>query len=356
MRLISLSSWLALLATVVALPTQAAFIDNGDGTVTDTRTGLMWDQCAWGQTYSASGGDGNGQCAGGGTLDNFWGATRQNWPAALVSANTANANSHRGYTGWRLPNLKELESLVRIDAVDPAIDSTAFPNTPHKFFWSSTIHQPDPDFDLPNPTLSWGVGFSIGDVYASSQEFRNPFVRLVRSGPSFAAFDEFGLASTYTGNTSGGPVTATITGGTCAGYQPNSAQFSVPTGSPAGQTFPYDVFSFTALSCGVGGKVTLTLTYPAALPTGTKYWKNINGAWVDWTNKVTIAGNTVVLTITDGGEGDTNPTAGDISDPSGPAFERGPGPTSIPTLSEWGQILLLLLMVMTPIWHLQRRA
>lgn len=103
----------------------------------------------------------------------------------------------------------------------------------------------------------------------------------------------------------------------------------MPTGAPAGETFPYGVFGFTALSCGTGGTVTITLSYPAALPGDAKYWKNINGTWVDWTSKVTISGKTVVLTITDGGEGDTNPNPGEISDPSGPAF-GGPGPTPIP--------------------------
>ena len=161
------------------------------------------------------------------------------------------------------------------------------------------------------------------------------------------------LATQATGNTAGGPVTANITGGTCLGYANGSAQFTVPTGAPAGQTFPYGVFGFTALNCVAGGTVTITLTYPAALPTGAKYWKNISGTWVDWTSKVTIAGNTVVLTLTDGGEGDTNPNPSEISDPSGPAFASGPGPlpNPIPTLPEWGQILLLFVMIGVVGWH-----
>ncbi len=169
------------------------------------------------------------------------------------------------------------------------------------------------------------------------------------SGTATATVSITILATQATGTTPGGPVTATITGGTCLGYQNGSAQFTVPAGAPAGETFPYGVFGFTALNCGAGGTVTITLTYPAALPTGTKYWKNINGTWVDWTSKVTITGNTVVLTITDGGAGDTNPTAGAISDPSGPAFAGGP--TSIPTLSEWGLILLGLALLALVGWR-----
>jgi len=162
------------------------------------------------------------------------------------------------------------------------------------------------------------------------------------SGTATATIDITILATQAIGNTPGGPVTATITGGACLGYQAGSTQFTVPTSPPAGETFPYGVFGFTALRCGLGGTVTITLTYPQPLPAETRYWKNISGTWVDWTGKVTITGNTVVLTITDGGEGDTNPNAGEISDPSGPTFDSGPTP--IPTLSEWAMLLLSLLI------------
>ncbi len=160
------------------------------------------------------------------------------------------------------------------------------------------------------------------------------------------------LATQATGNTPGGPVTATITGGTCLGYANGSAQFTVPANPPAGQTFPYGVFGFTVLECGTGGTVTITLRYPQPLPEGTQYWKNIGGTWFDWTNKVTITGNTVVLTITDGGEGDTNPNPGEISDPSGP----GLNPTPIPTLSQWALLLLGGLLAAFGWQHRQRRS
>lgn len=74
------------------------------------------------------------------------------------------------------------------------------------------------------------------------------------------------LSTQATGDTPGGSVTATLTGA-CLGYQNGSTKFTVPTPLP-GVTFPYGVFSFTALNCGKGGTVTITLTYPAELPTG----------------------------------------------------------------------------------------
>ncbi len=163
------------------------------------------------------------------------------------------------------------------------------------------------------------------------------------------------LDNTTTGSTPGGQVTAAITGGSCAGYQSGSTLFSAPVNPPAGQTFPYGVFGFTAVSCGTGGTVTITLTYPNNLPSGTKYWKSINGTWVDWTSHVTISGKTVVLTLTDGAYGDTNPNPGEISDPGGPAYDPIAISAGIPTLSEWGLILLASLLAMFGLVQVRRR-
>ncbi len=79
--------------------------DNGDGTITDRATGLMWAQAD-----SASGMD---------------------WEHALAYAQTQNASTYLGYDDWRLPNTKEFQSIVdytrspgATDAakVGPAID------------------------------------------------------------------------------------------------------------------------------------------------------------------------------------------------------------------------------------------
>jgi hypothetical protein len=145
------------------------------------------------------------------------------------------------------------------------------------------------------------------------------------------------------GTTPGGSVNATVANGT---FTPGSAQFTAAINPPSGQSFPYDIFGFTA-STSVGGTITVTLTYPQALPAGTKVWKDLNGTWLDWTNSVTISGNTITYTITDGGAGDADGAAnGSITDPLGPASPA----TSIPSLSEWTQ-LMLALMVIGVAWH-----
>lgn len=150
------------------------------------------------------------------------------------------------------------------------------------------------------------------------------------------------LATTVTGNI-GGASSAEMTGGTCVGFQNGASFAAAPTPLPPGQTFPYGVFGFTALGCGQGGSVTITLTYPAPV---TQYWKYINGAWVNWTGNVGIAGSTVTLTIADGGAGDTDGIDGQITDPSGPSVARGPvgGAAGIPTLQEWALMLFGLLL------------
>jgi hypothetical protein len=157
------------------------------------------------------------------------------------------------------------------------------------------------------------------------------------------------LATSYTGTTAGGSVTAAITGGSCAGFQDGSAQYNMPATAPAGRRFPYGAFSFTVLSCGPAGSVTITQTYPNSIAPNAMYHKLINGNWVDWTANVTIVGNTVMLTLTDGQSGDTNPTAGEISDPGGITVADDSGMAPIPTLSEWMLMVLAGLMAFVAI-------
>jgi hypothetical protein len=153
----------ALFLLCLALPqaAQAALTDNGDGTVTDTATGLMWAQCSQGQSGAA--------CATGT-------ATRMTWSAALTAAVTANTAAYKGYSDWRLPDENELESILDITvATDPAINLTAFPATPvSSVYWSSTTY-------APVPAGAWSVYFNGGG--ASGDDKANSYlVRLVRSG------------------------------------------------------------------------------------------------------------------------------------------------------------------------------
>jgi hypothetical protein len=101
-----------------------AFAANDDGTITDSATGLMWQQ-------SDSG-------------------TGMNWSEALAYCEQLDT---AGYTDWRLPNVKELQSIVDYSrspdstgsaAIDPLFAATAITNeagqTDYPFYWSSTTH------------------------------------------------------------------------------------------------------------------------------------------------------------------------------------------------------------------------
>ena len=167
---------LAGLLCALALPAWAAFTDNGNGTITDTTTGLVWDKCSRGQVWDNT--TPPGTCTGA--------ASSYDWVAALAEATAANSASHRGHADWRLPNRTELESLVKIDASAPAIDGTVFPATAAAWYWTSTTYAPFPAF-------AWFVDFNDGYSSANDKTGTSP-VRLVRSGQWFGPFDALDAA------------------------------------------------------------------------------------------------------------------------------------------------------------------
>lgn len=132
---------------------------NADGTVFDRRTGLMWKQCAEGL--------GGADCATGSPVD-------VDWAGAL---SRAAASAFAGHRDWRLPNLKELASLLEEKCEAPAINSAVFPGTPLQgLFWSSTpvagVGDKARYFDF----YSGGYGVYFKDGSGPSH------VRLVRGG------------------------------------------------------------------------------------------------------------------------------------------------------------------------------
>jgi Protein of unknown function (DUF1566) len=140
-------------------PSSVYIVDAANGTVTDTRTALMWDRCPRGLTGAT--------CAGG-TIGAF------SWPLALDTAAAANSASYKGYGDWRLPNLKELRSLVEECRLNPGINEWAFPGTPSSGFWSGS-----PRASV--TSVAWGVFFDVGDAYTNGRSSAL-WVRLVRAG------------------------------------------------------------------------------------------------------------------------------------------------------------------------------
>ncbi len=134
------------------------YTNHNDATVTDTKTGLMWKQCVEGLT---------GNTCGTGTA-----VTTYTWKAALE---LASSTTFATYSDWRLPNIKELASLVARDRYSPAINSSLFPNTPSIRHWSSS------PADAGGSDGAWGLNFERG-VDSGDDRINDYWMRLVRGG------------------------------------------------------------------------------------------------------------------------------------------------------------------------------
>ena len=123
----------------------ARFVDNGDGTITDTTTGLMW----------AKGTLGCGQVT----------------HAHAIKA--CSALRLAGHKDWRLPTVEEHFALADRNRHNPAIDINLFPDTKSDWYWTSTLCGWA-------PSCAWFVYFYYGDS-SSSRRSSLAFVRAVRS-------------------------------------------------------------------------------------------------------------------------------------------------------------------------------
>ncbi|MCH8543030.1 MAG: DUF1566 domain-containing protein [Alcanivorax sp.] len=143
-------------------PTQD-FVQHDDGTVTHIPTGLMWKRCREGETWDAAA----SSCVGD--------ATGFGWQQALQRAQAVNAqNGGEGFAGhndWRMPNLKELASILEQRCAAPATNVAIFPEDLGRATWSSS------------PTFSssrlgwWRANFSNSNVSISSTD-EEPLLRL----------------------------------------------------------------------------------------------------------------------------------------------------------------------------------
>ncbi|WP_298213236.1 fibronectin type III domain-containing protein [Acidovorax sp.] len=129
------------------------------------------------------------------------------------------------------------------------------------------------------------------------------------------------------------------------GFIPTTGHAKSPPNLPPGIHFPYGLFDVKLTGGDLNSSTSLVLTYPANLPPGTAYWKygpepgNAAPHWYQYPNAV-ISGNQITLTLTDGLQGDSDLSGnGVILDPGGPGGVPG-GATGIPSLSEWGLLLL----------------
>lgn len=145
------STWLTSQATPYQL--------SSDGQeVTDLRTGLIWQRCPVGMHWDENTCLGNTQY--------FM------WFEALPAAHTQAVASGKV---WRVPNVKELATIIDRTRINQAIDPQAFPNTPNDRFWSSSPYTTDAFF-------GWQVNFFDGGIFYTYLEDMGA-LRLVRGEP-----------------------------------------------------------------------------------------------------------------------------------------------------------------------------
>jgi len=138
----------------VTLPTILPnhFTDNGNGTITDNLTQLIWQKVPY--------------------------STALTWEQAL---NYAVSLSLTGATDWRLPNIKELQSLNDESITNPSVNTTYFGTIGVKNYWSSTTLLPNPN----NLTSAWIWNTQFGITTYDSKTNTN-YVICVRGNPTLS--------------------------------------------------------------------------------------------------------------------------------------------------------------------------
>ncbi len=143
-----------------ASTTSARFKADADGTVTDTRSKLMWMRCSAGQRWTGS------RCTG----------TPQSltFPSAQSVADEINRSGSAFFSDWRVPRMPELASIAERECSDPRINLELFPDTPASFYWTTTSRRASGPTDFVY-ALSFGAeGFRYVDRGQAN------LVRLVR--------------------------------------------------------------------------------------------------------------------------------------------------------------------------------
>ena len=140
----------------VTTPTER-FTIRGDGTVSDTETGLMWQRCSYGQTYNVE----TQLCEGS--------TPSLTWQEALRGAKNDTTANH---DDWQMPNIKELASILEHNCTEPSINENVFLGTELQNYWSNTS-------GVSTMSSAWVYQFDSG-LNSLHAKTSNVYLRLVR--------------------------------------------------------------------------------------------------------------------------------------------------------------------------------
>lgn len=121
------------------LASTTSYVDNRDGTVTDSSKGLMWMRCSLGQQWQ------DDRCRGEAQLEPYQHFVREVGQIQFA-----------GYRDWRIPTVKELDSITELQCERPAINLDLFPGTVSGNYWSVTTFAND-------SSKQWLVHFLYGE-------------------------------------------------------------------------------------------------------------------------------------------------------------------------------------------------
>lgn len=264
-------------------------VSNGDGTVTDSATGLMWQQTTAPGTYT--------------------------WAEALSYCESLSLGGH---SDWRLPNRNELQILVDYSRSLPAVDPLLASDTMSSQYWSSTTL-------AVSGRYAWRVHFSNGGVNTFiDSKSGSYYVRAVRAGPS-GSLDPLVLGP------SGG---TTITTGAITFqwfYMTNATGYEIMVDNDPGFASP-EIDGYY-----VDGATTTSITLQDYLSNDNYCWK-VRAKYADGTYSDWSAVATFTLSVED-----TTAPAGDITysttDPTNQDVEATLNPSEAVTVTNNGGLL-----------------
>ncbi|MBV7456598.1 IPTL-CTERM sorting domain-containing protein [Acidovorax sp. sif1233] len=157
----------------------------------------------------------------------------------------------------------------------------------------------------------------------------------------------------------GGMAQASISGGPAGCTVGSLALTAAAPGDnlPAGATAPLGVLRFTATGCA-GATLAVAITYPGGSLAGLvprKFGPATAGATALWFPHGAVSGDTVSFAVTDNGTGDNDPAPGAIADPHA-MLMLAAAAQAIPTLSEWGLLVLAALLGLAALRRFQARS